>query len=99
MCENCPQVYMMQVIFSGNQAQASAGGFRLTPLLLDVGTMYSACFVTCLCIVFLLAADAVTHNGLQHDQSACRIRMRWICRYHCGMHVWYTKTGKLFYIA
>ncbi len=86
MCENCPQVYMTRVVFSGNQAQASAGGFRLTPLLSDIGTMQSAFFVTCLCILFLLAADDVTH-GLQHDLSACRIRMRCICHCYFGMHV------------
>ena len=98
MCENCPQVYMTQVIFSGNQAQASAGGFRFTPLLPDIDTMYSACFVTCLCILSLLAADAVIHS-LQHDQSTCRIRMRRICHYHCGMCVLYTKRGKQLYMA
>ena len=62
MCENCPQVYMARVIFSGNQAQASAGGFRLPPPLPDVGTMHSACFVMCLCILFPCAADAMTHD-------------------------------------
>jgi hypothetical protein len=64
MCENCPQVYMSQVIFAGNQAQASAGGFRLTPLLPDIDTMHLACFVTCLCKLTLHAAEVVMH-GLQ----------------------------------
>lgn len=98
MCENCPQVYMTQVIFSGNQAQASAGGFRLTPLLPDINTTHSAIFVTFLCILSVLAADFVIHS-LQHDQSACRIRMIWMCHYYIGMRVRYTKTGEQVYIA
>ena len=28
VCLNCPQVYMKQVVFFANQAQAAAGAFR-----------------------------------------------------------------------
>ena len=46
MCENCPQVYMSQVVFISNRAHTSAGGFRYKPSLLmqSLIAWFSHCF-------------------------------------------------------